>query len=78
MENQVQGGSISFGGLLAVLFITLKLTHVIDWSWWWVLAPLWLGVAVVLGVVAVIFLVMGIGMVVSGRRGRWVIRKVGK
>lgn len=27
--------------MLAVLFIGLKLTHYIDWSWWWILAPLW-------------------------------------
>jgi len=31
--------------LLAILFITLKLTGVIAWSWWWVLAPLWAGFA---------------------------------
>jgi phosphate/sulfate permease len=28
-------------GLLGVAFITLKLCDVIDWSWWWVLAPFW-------------------------------------
>ena len=27
--------------LLQIAFIVLKLTHVIDWSWWWVLSPLW-------------------------------------
>lgn len=31
----------NFFGLLAILFIGLKLTGYIDWSWWWVLAPLW-------------------------------------
>lgn len=34
--------------LLTVLFIGLKLGHVIDWSWWWVLSPLWIPLAVVL------------------------------
>lgn len=33
---------IGFVGLLALLFIALKLTGHIDWSWWWVLAPIWL------------------------------------
>ena len=28
-------------GLLTVLFVALKLTGVIDWSWWWVIAPIW-------------------------------------
>jgi hypothetical protein len=27
--------------VLALVFVILKLTNVIDWSWWWVLAPLW-------------------------------------
>jgi hypothetical protein len=32
---------IGFCGLLTLVLITLKLIHQIDWSWWWVLAPLW-------------------------------------
>ena len=39
--NQVQSGA-SLTTLLTVLFIALKLTHVIAWSWVWVLAPLWI------------------------------------
>lgn len=35
------GGGTPFLTLLTVLFIGLKLTGYIDWSWWWVLAPLW-------------------------------------
>jgi Transmembrane Fragile-X-F protein len=45
-------GGIGFGGLLTVLFVGLKLTHYIDWSWWWVLSPLWIGVVIVLVLVA--------------------------
>lgn len=33
---------VSFGGLLFLVFLTLKLTEVITWSWWWVTAPLWI------------------------------------
>jgi hypothetical protein len=40
--------SIGFCGLLAVVFIALKLGGVISWSWWWVLAPLWIPWALVL------------------------------
>ena len=39
--------SIGFAGLLCLIFITLKLTKVIAWSWWWVLSPLWISAAVV-------------------------------
>jgi hypothetical protein len=34
-------------GLLGVAFVVLKLTHVIDWPWIWVLAPFWAGLALV-------------------------------
>ena len=49
---------IGFPGLLALIFITLKLTDYIDWSWWWVLAPIWLPLAIVM-VVASFILAMG-------------------
>ena len=47
------GGGISFGGLLTVLFIGLKLGGVIDWSWWWVLSPLWIGFSIIALVFAI-------------------------
>lgn len=46
--SSAASGGIGFAGLLAVAFIVLKLTGVISWSWWWVLAPLWLPVALLL------------------------------
>jgi hypothetical protein len=42
--------SIQLGGfptLLTIAFIVLKLCNVITWSWWWVLAPLWIPIAIV-------------------------------
>lgn len=35
-------GGIGFVGLLTIVFITLKLTGFIAWSWWWVLSPIWI------------------------------------
>jgi hypothetical protein len=40
------GGSMSFLALLSLLFIGLKLGHVIEWSWWLVTLPLWGGFAI--------------------------------
>ena len=42
-------GGIGFFSLLGILFITLKLTGIIAWSWWWVTAPLWGPVTVLVG-----------------------------
>lgn len=36
-SSSSSSGGIGFVGLLTIVFITLKLTKVIDWSWWWVL-----------------------------------------
>ena len=38
--------SISAVTLLTLIFVVLKLTHVIGWSWWWVLSPLWISAAI--------------------------------
>jgi hypothetical protein len=37
--------SIGFSGILFIVFLILKLTNVIAWSWWWVTAPLWITIA---------------------------------
>ena len=50
---------IGFLGLLTLVFIVLKLTHYIDWSWVWVLSPLWLGW---LGVTTILFVLALIGI----------------
>jgi membrane protein YdbS with pleckstrin-like domain len=41
-------GGISFTGLLTIAFIVLKLLKVINWSWWWVLSPLWIEIGLAL------------------------------
>ncbi len=48
MNKSTNTYSIGFGSLLTLIFITLKLTGYIDWNWWWVLSPLWGGLALVI------------------------------
>ena len=54
-------GGIGFCGLLTVLFIGLKLTGHIAWSWLWVLSPLWIPFAFVLAIFLIWILIMVIG-----------------
>lgn len=52
-SNNSGWGGGGFTGLLTVAFIVLKLCGVISWGWGWVLAPLWISLAVVLIIVAI-------------------------
>lgn len=46
-NNSTKNSGITFGSLLQLAFIILKLCGVIDWSWVWVLSPMWIGAIVV-------------------------------
>lgn len=52
-KTEINVGGGGFLGLLAVLFIGLKLTGYIDWSWWWVLAPIWGPLAFVVSLIII-------------------------
>lgn len=54
-EVIVRQNGIGFFGLLAIVFIVLKLTGYITWSWWWVLAPLWIPFLIFISVMIVMF-----------------------
>jgi hypothetical protein len=56
-NTQAKSGGIGILGILGLIFITLKLTHFIDWSWLWVLAPFWIPLAV-----ALVLLIIGGGL----------------
>lgn len=55
-ENKSTSGGIGLGSLLQVAFIVLKLCGVINWSWWWVLAPTWISILLVLIVIAAVLI----------------------
>jgi hypothetical protein len=60
-KNKTTSNGMGIGTILFLIFMTLKLTGDIDWSWWWVTAPLWIplvgflafaGIAVVIAIIA--------------------------
>lgn len=53
-ETKSSSNGVGFCGLLTIVFITLKLCHVINWSWWWVLSPVWITACLVLVVLAIV------------------------
>ena len=52
-------------GILFIVFLVLKLTGVIDWSWWWVTAPLWIGIALWIVILLIVLLIIFIAYIIS-------------
>jgi hypothetical protein len=52
---------INFSGFLLILFVILKLTGAIEWSWLWVFSPLWIPYALIL----IVLLIGGISVVLG-------------
>lgn len=64
MSEQMEATIVGFFGWLALLLIGLKLGGVIDWSWVWILSPLW-------GPWTVILTVIGVWLFVNSTRKTW-------
>jgi hypothetical protein len=61
MANKTSSNGIGFGTVLFLVFLVLKLTGNIDWSWWWVTSPLWIPLAlgaVIIGVVGIVAIML--------------------
>lgn len=56
-NKKVSGGGIGFTGVLTIVFIVLKLCKVINWSWIWVLSPLWISAALTI-LLLIIFIII--------------------
>ena len=67
-NSSFSSSGIGVLGLLGVAFVVLKLTHVINWSWWWVTAPFWGGAA--LAIVVFVVILGGMALVEARRSSR--------
>ena len=54
MASSKSSSGVGSTMVLFLIFLTLKLTGLIDWSWWWVTSPLWLPVLLALAILAII------------------------
>ena len=57
MANKNTSNGIGLGSVLFIVFLVLKLTGSIDWSWWWVTSPLWIPLAALILVIGIVGLV---------------------
>jgi hypothetical protein len=56
-DKYSSSGGIGIGMVLFVVFLVLKLTGNIDWSWWWVTAPLWGPITFIIVFAIVVFVI---------------------
>ena len=73
MNNNNSSSGIGFFGVLTIVFIVLKLVGTINWSWWWVLSPLWIGIILWLIVIVacVIYIKHDDNTFVARRKDKW-------
>jgi len=57
MNTNQRSGGIGFFGLLTILFIGLKLTGYIQWSWWLVLSPIWIWIVLFTLFLIIVFVI---------------------
>lgn len=57
-NNTTDKSGVGFVGLLTLIFITLKLLKVIEWSWLWVLSPIWISVALAVVILLIAFIII--------------------
>jgi uncharacterized protein (DUF983 family) len=67
MKTENESGGVKFADLLLILFIGLKLAGVINWPWIWVLAPMWIPLA--------IWVVTVLAMVIARKRRKGEMKK---
>ena len=65
-NNNSSSAGIGFWGLLTIAFIVLRLTKTIAWTWWWVLAPIWIPAAIAI----IAFMVLVIRKIVLNYKRR--------
>jgi hypothetical protein len=54
MSEKNKNNGLGFGTVLFLIFLTLKLTNYITWSWWWITSPIWIPVAFVMVMAGII------------------------
>ncbi len=60
MKKETTGGGLGLSSILFIVFLILKLTHAIDWSWWWVTSPLWLPILIAVVALCILIIIAGI------------------
>jgi phosphoglycerol transferase MdoB-like AlkP superfamily enzyme len=76
MKQENSSGGIGLLSLVFIVFLVLKLIGIINWSWWWVTAPLWIPFSIAIVAILIYALVLFIKYLIlkrSNKRNKWKI-----
>lgn len=65
MSDSKTTSGISLTGVLFLIFLVLKLTGLIDWSWWWVTSPLWIPIVLLFGVLVIVVIAVAVALLLG-------------
>lgn len=78
MEKKTSSG-IGLPGILFIVFLVLKLTGNIDWSWWWVTSPIWIpfvaAVSILVALVFIFVFMLSIGYTIEDLKKKFKLKK---
>lgn len=60
-----RSAGLSLTTVMFLIFLILKLTNNIDWSWWWVTSPLWLPIVLILSITIIIIIVLFLAIIMG-------------
>lgn len=63
MSKSKGSSGLNLSAVLFIIFLILKLTDNIDWSWWWVTSPLWIPVGIAVGIGALALVIVILAMI---------------
>lgn len=58
-KNVRVNGGLGLGGILTIIFVIFKLLGKITWSWWWVFAPVWIELGIVV-IILIVYLIIAL------------------
>lgn len=60
MNKETTSGGLGLSSILFIIFLILKLTNTITWSWWWVTSPLWMPILITMIMLCTLIIIRGL------------------
>ena len=73
MSNSKESNGIGLAGILFIVFLVLKLTGNITWSWWWITSPIWIPVALFVSFFTIAVIIVYIFLIIGGSNAKIIV-----